>query len=134
MGLLKSAKIITTPFADDFNILTRHKISHQKLQDDIQSIVCSKRLTLKPKKCKTLSVVSGKPTDVHFTLTDLVTNTKVVLKTLVEEPHKFLGQILSFKNSSKDHFEFLQSILKTKLENLDSSVVRSEYKVATYDR
>ena len=45
-----------------------------------------------------------------------------------------MGQILTFKNSSKDHFEFLKQKLETKLTNLDSAPVRSEYKIATYDR
>ena len=85
-------------------------------------------------RCRTLSMVSGKPSEINFTLTDSVTNSKVTLKTLVDEPHKFLGQILTFKNSTKDHFEFLKKILETKLTNLDSSPVRNEYKIATYDR
>ena len=121
-NITKSAKIITTPFCDDFNILTRHKLSHQKLQDDIQSKVSSMGLTLKPKKCRTLSVVSGKASDVKFTLSDTVTNTKVTLKTLVEEPHKFLGQILTFKNSSSDHFDFLKKILENKVKNLEAKI------------
>ena len=75
-----------------------------------------------------------KPSEIHFTLSDPVNNNKVELKTLVEEPHKFLGQILTFKNSSKDHFEFLKKILENKLTNLESACVRNEYKVATYDR
>ena len=50
------------------------------------------------------------------------------------EPHKFLGQTLTFKNTAKDHSEFLYKILKRKLENLNGVDVRSEYKIATYDR
>ena len=103
-NVIKSSRIITTPFCDDFNLLTRHKTSHQKLQDDIQAKVCAMGLTLKPRKCRTLSMVSGKPSEINFTLTDSVTNSKVTLKTLVDEPHKFLGQILTFKNSTQDHF------------------------------
>ena len=65
---------------------------------------------------------------------NITTNTKVTLKTLAEEPHKFLGQILTFKNSNKDHFEFLKQKLEAKLTNLDNAPVRNEYKIATYDR
>ena len=71
-------------------------------------------------------MVSGKPSDVIFNLTDRSTNSEVVLKTLIEEPHKCPGQIMAFKNVSKDHFEFLKKIL-------DSSSVRSAYKIANYD-
>ena len=59
---------------------------------------------------------------------------KTELKTLIEEPHKFLGQIITHKNSSQDHFDYLNNILKSKLENLDKSCVRNEYKIATYER
>ena len=52
--------------------------------------VNSMGLTLKPKKCRTLSMTGGKPADIIFTLTEPATNNQVALKTLVEEPHKFL--------------------------------------------
>ena len=57
-----------------------------------------------------------------------------MIKSLQDEPHKYLGQTLTFKNSAKDHFEFLSSILEGKLKSLDEVSVRSEYKIATYDR
>ena len=50
------------------------------------------------------------------------------------EPHKFPGQTATFKNIAKDHSEFLYKILERKLENLNGVDVRSEYKIATYDR
>ena len=33
---LNGTKVITTPFEGDFEIITRNKLEHQKLQDDIQ--------------------------------------------------------------------------------------------------
>ena len=93
-------------------------------------------LIFKPKKCRTYSVCSGKPTNITFTLSDdnPETPVKIELKTLIEEPHKFLGQIITHKNSSQDHYAYLNNILKSKLENLDKSCVRNEYKIATYER
>ena len=76
----KSSKIITSPFPDGFNLLTRHKISHQKVQDAIRPKVCSMELTWKLRKCKPLYMVSGKPSDVKFTLTIRSTNSEVVIK------------------------------------------------------
>ena len=52
----------------------------------------------------------------------------------MNEPHKFLGQTLTFKNTAKDHFDFLYNILETKLENMNTVTVRLEYKITTYDR
>ena len=64
----ESKRIITTPFADDFNLLTGHKTRHQTLQDDLQSKTASMGLVFKPKKCWTMSICAGKPCQVDFTL------------------------------------------------------------------
>ena len=126
--IIQSKKIITTPFCDDFNLITKNKIQHQKIQNDIQEKATSMGFVFKPKKCRAYSVCSGKPTSVDFFLsdyTDPANPVKTKLKTLVDEPHKFLGQILTHKNSSADHFDFMSDILKTKLENLDNSAIRN---------
>ena len=68
--IVKSQRVITRPFADDFNLLTCHKLRHQKLQDDIQSKTSSMGLTFKPVKCRSLSLCGGKPSKVDFTLLD----------------------------------------------------------------
>ena len=88
-------------------------------------------LVFKPVKCKTLSVCGGKASKMDFTLLDS-SNSCVTLKSLQEEPHKFLGQTLTLRNSVKDHFNFLHEIVENKLKHLDDTAVRSEYKVATY--
>ena len=84
-----------------------------------------------------LSVVSGKPKVVPFTLTDKSNPENpsvVVLKSLHEEDHKFLGSLLTFKNTAEDHFKFLLDKFENKLKNLDLASVRGEYKVSTYQR
>ena len=132
-----SKPIITTPFCDDFNLLTRNKLQHQKIQNDIQEKATSMGFVFKPKKCRSYSICSGKPTPVDFFLMDFadpLNPVKTKLKTLVDDPHKFLGQIITHRNSSIDHFTFMSEILRTKLENLDSCGVRNEYKIATYER
>ena len=107
---------------DDFNILTGNKIQHQKNQEKATSM----GLIFKPKKCRTYSVCTGKPTPVTFTLSDGNTQlpNKIELKTLIEDPHNFFGQIITHKNSSQDHFDYMHDILKRKLENLDRIFVR----------
>ena len=80
-----------------------------------------------------MSISSGRPVAANFTLTDLDGN-KIVLKDMTDDPHKFLGLTLTLENTAKDHHEVLSDILTTKLENLDSSLVRGEYKLAVYER
>ena len=134
---LGNTKVITKPFADDFEIITNDKRKHQKLQNDIQKKCQTLGLVLKPSKCRSLSVSSGKPSNVSFSLwdfTDENNHKQVNLKTLEDDPFKFLGSRITFRNTAADHFELLSELLETKLSNLDQCLVRGEYKVAIYSR
>ena len=78
-------------------------------------------LIFKPVKCRSLSLCGGKPSKVDFTLFDYSdpdSPKRVVIKSLQDDPHKFLGQILTFKNTASDHFVFLNDILEGKLKHL----------------
>ena len=92
--------------------------------------------SFKPKKCRSLSVIGGKPSPTVFTLLDHSNPSmpnRVNMKTMESDPHKFLGSILTFRNSAADQFKYLNKLLLEKLENLDSKcAVRGEYKLATY--
>ena len=44
--------ISATPFADDFDIISRNKIHHQKTINDIEEKITSMGLVLKPYKCR----------------------------------------------------------------------------------
>ena len=60
-------------------------------------------LVLKPSKCRSLSITSGKPTTNTFSLKDIsdFQNPKVIhLKTLEDDPFKFLGSTITFKNTA----------------------------------
>ena len=71
--------------------MTNNKIKHQKLQNDIQIKSESMGLILKPIKCRSLSITSGKPTNNTFTLKDPTSDNLIHLKTLEDDPFKFLG-------------------------------------------
>ena len=58
---LGNSRVITKPFADDFDMISNNERSHQNLQDKIQLNATSMGLTFKPSKCRTLSLVRGKP-------------------------------------------------------------------------
>ena len=61
--------IITTPFADDFNLISRNKAQHQKMISDIEEKIKSMGLVIKPSKCSSLSIQSGKSSNLSFHLT-----------------------------------------------------------------
>ena len=120
---LGNSRVITKPFADDFEIISNNTKRHQELQDKVQLNATTMGLTFKPKKCHTLSMVRGKPALVSFSLTDPISGQKVELKTLESDPHKFLGCVMTLKNSPEDHLKFLKEKLTTKLENIDKTKV-----------
>jgi len=63
-------RVITLPYADDFCILTTNKRTHQNLINDIKSKIESMGLKLKPSKCRSFSLSSGKPTNIEFQIGD----------------------------------------------------------------
>ena len=83
-------------------------------------------LKLKPSKCRSLSIVSGKPTDIKFNLGE------AAIPTLEAEPHKFLGSIVTFRNTATDVYQYLEEKITNGLENIDKSLVRNEFKLKMY--
>ena len=52
----------TTPFADDFNVISRNIRQHQALVTDVENKLQSMGLIIKAPKCRSLSIQSGKTT------------------------------------------------------------------------
>ena len=118
---LGKSKVLTTPFADDFDLITNNLKKHQKLQLDVQKKAESMGLTFKPSKCRSLSLLSGKPQPVPFFLSDPINGMEVELKNLESDPHKFLGCVMTHNNTPKDHLEYLKDKLNTKLKNIEQT-------------
>ena len=103
---LNGTKIITTPFADDFNIISNNIIKHQKLVSDIEEKATSMGLTFKPSKCRSLSIVSGKPQEKPAFLRSTSGNntTPVLVNSVITHPLKFLGSVITPTCSPQDYF------------------------------
>ena len=125
---LNGTKIITTPYADDFNLITTHKKQQQKIINNLQDYTQSMGLQLKPSKCRSLSLLSGRPTAVNFTIAGNH------VKTLDEDPQKFLGSLVTFSGKTSEIFTMIKDKLNTKLSNIDNCLVRNEYKVNIYSK
>ena len=123
---LNGTRILTTPFADDFNLITTHKVTHQKLINNISTWTKSMNLKLKPSKCRSLSLCGGKPKAVPFYIDG------TPLSTLDESPHKFLGSTITFSGKQKDTYKLIMEHFKTKLQYIDSLLVRNEYKLKMF--
>ena len=132
---LNDTSLITTPFADDFNIITKNKAQHQKIIKEVENCIQSMGLEIKPSKCRSLSMDGHeKSVVIDFHLTDPLTGQKCVIEPLQNSPHKILGSLITFYNKSSDYFEHLLSQLNEKLENINKASVRGEYKLAIYSR
>ena len=123
---LKNIQIITTPFADDFNIITTNRRTHQRIINEINSCCKSMGLKLKPSKCRSLSIVSGSSEEIFFE----IDGNKV--ETLTSKHHKFLGSTISFTGKQRDILEVVEEHFLSKLQNIDKLAVRDEYKVKIY--
>ena len=66
--VIHETQIITTPFADDFNLISDNKKTHKKLLTDIESKAKTMGFLFKQSKCRTLSIVSGRSENVTFVL------------------------------------------------------------------
>ena len=59
---LGDTKVISIPFADDFDLISNHVKKHQNLMLDIQKKAESIGLNFKASKCRSLSIQGGKVT------------------------------------------------------------------------
>ena len=124
--LLEEKKIITLPYADDFCVITTHKRTHQNLINTIHSHTQSMGMKLKPSKCRSFSISSGKPTDVPF----FIGNDRV--PSIRDEEQKFLGKLLFFSGKSEETFNLIKDTFKEAMDNIENSSVRNEYKLWIY--
>ena len=125
---LNGTKIITTPYADDFNLITNNKVQHQKIIDQLNTYTSSMGLKLKPSKCCSLSVSGGAPKEIKFSIGN------DSIRSLKDKPHKFLGSHSCFSGKTTEVFEFVQGEILLKLNRIDELLIRQEYKVAIYSR
>ncbi len=117
---------ITTPFADDFNLITTNKATHQRIINKITEKCKSMNLTLKPVKYKSLSLKSGKPSEITFRIGDFE------IPTIKDEPHSFFGSIITYSGKSQETFLYLKDKLTSGLNRIQDSKIRNEYKLSIY--
>ena len=117
---------ITLPYADDFCLITCDKRTHQRIINEISKNINSMGMKLKPSKCRSFSIKSGAPEIVHFDIEGYK------VPSIAEEEQKFLGRVLFFSGKSQDCYNLLETSIKEKIENLDKTAVRNEFKLEIY--
>ena len=125
---LNGTKITTTPYADDFNLISNNKRNHQKVISQLHEYCQSMGFILKPSKCRSLSISSGAPTEIEFSLGNST------IQSLKDHPNKFLGSQICFSGKSSETYDFIRKEISLKLQNIDNCSVRPEYKLCIYSR
>ena len=85
---INGKKMITLPYADDFCLITTNSRTQQKLLNQINSHIESMGMKLKPSKCRTFSLKSGKPLKTYFHIADKE------IPSIADEEQKFLGKVV----------------------------------------
>ncbi len=126
--LNNSTNVISTPFADDFNVITTHSRVHQRILQNVERFAQSMNLVLEPTKCKSLSICSGTSKVIEFNLNDSI------IQSIANSPEKFLGSHITFSGKQSEIFKFIMDSIADTLENIDKSLIREEYKMSIYTR
>ena len=59
---------------------------------------------------------------------------KTPIKSIITDPHKFLGSFITPNNTPQDYFSQLKTALESKLDNINKAKCRGEFKLAVYER
>ena len=94
--------------------------THQRLLKEIaDKEVNSLGMKIKPTKCRSFSIRSGKPSKINFSIEG---NN---IPSIANEDQKFLGRLLFFNGKSEECFNLLKEVIKDKLDNLEKTAIRS---------
>ena len=124
--LSQSSKVISCPFADDFNVITTNKRTHQRVLLNVEKFAKSMNLVLEPKKCKSLSICTGLSKCIEFKLENSI------IPSILDSPEKFLGSQITFKGKQCETFKYIYEGFENCLQNIDSTNIRSEYKLTIF--
>ena len=120
----------TTPFADDFNIISRNSINHQQLVNDVEKKLKSMGLILKAPKCRSLSIKGGTTCKIPFNLDN--SGSPIEISSVLDKHMKFLGSEVTGNTTESAMFATMKTKLETKLENINKSSLRGEFKLKIY--
>ena len=123
---INEKKVITLPYADDFCLITTNMRTQQKIISQLNSHIQSMGMELKPSKCRTFSIKSGKSSQTSFHIGDME------IPSIAVEEQKFLGKVIFFTGKSQETLDYFKSVIKKKLSHIDNTMIRSEYKMWIY--
>ena len=112
--------VITTPFADDFNVITTNARSHQRIIRNVEEFTSSLNLVLEPTKSKSLLLCHGQSKSVDFRISGQT------ITSLKDIPEKFLGAQITFHGKQSEIFDHTEGGRKLFLDNIQGTLIRPE--------
>ena len=83
-------------------------------------------MQLKPSKCRSFSIKSGKPSVVPFHIGNQP------IPSIAHEEQKFLGKVIFFSGKSKDTLAYFKETLGNKLKYIENTKIRNKNKLWIY--
>jgi len=117
-----TTKFICTPFADDFNVVSCRKTSHQRILSSVYSILNVLRLELKVAKCVSLSISAGSFKPVSFSLAS------IDIPTADKKDLVILGMFIPPHGGTEPIYQRILERVTTATQKIDNCQVRDEYK------
>jgi hypothetical protein len=118
--------IITLPYADDFCVITSNMKTQQRLISEIHFRINCMGMRLKPSKCRTYSIKSGKPSIVDFNIGEHK------IPSIAVEEQKFLGKVIFYSGKSSETMCYFKNLFSERLSHIDHMEIRGEYKMWIY--
>ena len=87
--------------------------------NDLNSQISSMGMKLKPSKCQSLSLCSGRPEAKIFHIGDKE------IASIRDEEQKFLGKLLFFKGKSGETFNLIKTTFTAGIGNIEKATVRN---------
>jgi hypothetical protein len=101
--------------------------TQQRILNQIAEKINSMGMKIKPSKCRSFSIRSGKPSKVNFSIEG---NN---VPSIQDEEQKFLGRVLFYDMKSEDYFKLIKQSIEKKISNLEKTHVRDEFKLEIYN-
>ena len=93
--------MITSTFADDFNIITTKSRTHQRILCNFERFARPINLILEPRKCKSLSMCTGLSKMIEIKLSECT------IPSSFDSPETILGAQIAFFCKQNETFDFL---------------------------
>ena len=123
---LDEHQICQLAYCDDLVLLSKDKRGLQKMLNMTNACASEMGLAFRPDKCRVMSISSGCNKRVEFKIADKL------IPSVLDTDVTFLGHRIFVEKTASSTYESVKATIAVKLENIDKSKIRQEYKVKIF--